>query len=259
MTSLWHITWTNVDQVLQHQMYIETTIVRLDHHHGHLSNMYPTMTPTNGNFFHVTGPLWGEFTGHRWISFTKASDTELSRALIFSLICLHKWLSKQSRHQWFEMPWCSLWCYCNVVILTCYFCAWITCSKQPGVFQFSSFHYFLNFSALSNHPLATEHHVHIWQVSPQLSCGYTSQIWMWFKESVSFTRLKILLTEKLTNGTLVTPTPDHLSYCTVSPPLRYRYELIITRSTQVFRLTYNGKENISSFSTIQTCLSRNNA
>ena len=32
---------------------------------------------SNGNIFHVTGPLWGEFTSHWWIPLTKASDTEL--------------------------------------------------------------------------------------------------------------------------------------------------------------------------------------
>ena len=35
------------------------------------------MTSSNGNIFRVTGPLYGEFTGRRWISHTKASDTEL--------------------------------------------------------------------------------------------------------------------------------------------------------------------------------------
>ena len=34
------------------------------------------MTWSNGNIFHVTGPLWGEFTGHWWIHLTKASNTE---------------------------------------------------------------------------------------------------------------------------------------------------------------------------------------
>ena len=35
---------------------------------------------------------------------------------MFSLICtLNKWLSKQSSGWWFEMPWRSLWCHCNVV------------------------------------------------------------------------------------------------------------------------------------------------
>ena len=35
------------------------------------------MTSSNGNIFRVTGHLCGEFTGHRWIPFTKASDAAL--------------------------------------------------------------------------------------------------------------------------------------------------------------------------------------
>ena len=35
------------------------------------------MTSSNGSIFRVTGPLWGEFTGHRWIPLTKASNAEL--------------------------------------------------------------------------------------------------------------------------------------------------------------------------------------
>ena len=31
---------------------------------------------SNGNIFHVTGHLCGEFTGPRWIPSTKASDAE---------------------------------------------------------------------------------------------------------------------------------------------------------------------------------------
>ena len=46
--------------------------------------IYIMMTSSNGNIFRVTGPLWGESTGHRWIPFTKASDTEL---WCFLLIC----------------------------------------------------------------------------------------------------------------------------------------------------------------------------
>ena len=41
------------------------------------------MTSANGNIFRVTGPLWKETTGHRWITIKKASDAEL---------------------------WCFLWC-----------------------------------------------------------------------------------------------------------------------------------------------------
>ena len=35
------------------------------------------MTSSNGNIFRVTGPLCGEFTGHRWIPHAKGSDAEL--------------------------------------------------------------------------------------------------------------------------------------------------------------------------------------
>ena len=35
------------------------------------------MTSSNGNIFRVTGPLWGEFTGHRWIPLTRASGADL--------------------------------------------------------------------------------------------------------------------------------------------------------------------------------------
>ena len=38
---------------------------------------YAMITSSNGNIVHVTGPLCGEFTGHRWITHTKASDAEL--------------------------------------------------------------------------------------------------------------------------------------------------------------------------------------
>ena len=32
---------------------------------------------SNGNIFRVTGPLYGEFTSHRWIPLTKARDARL--------------------------------------------------------------------------------------------------------------------------------------------------------------------------------------
>ena len=38
---------------------------------------FTMMTSSNGNIFRVTGPLCGDFTGHRWIPHTKASDAEL--------------------------------------------------------------------------------------------------------------------------------------------------------------------------------------
>ena len=44
-------------------------------HHG--ESCFRMMTSSNGNIFCVTGHLCGEFTGHRWIPLTKASDAEL--------------------------------------------------------------------------------------------------------------------------------------------------------------------------------------
>ena len=35
------------------------------------------MMSSTGNLFHVTGPLWGESTGDRWIPLTKAREAEL--------------------------------------------------------------------------------------------------------------------------------------------------------------------------------------
>ena len=70
------------------------------------------MTSSNGNIFHVTGPLWGETTGHWWILLTKASDAEL---WCFFDPRLNKQLSKQSGHRWFETPSHSLWRHCNGV------------------------------------------------------------------------------------------------------------------------------------------------
>ena len=49
--------------------------------------------------------------------------------------------------------------------------------------QFSPFRYFPHFPLLSKQALTIEYRVYIWQVSPQLSCGDTCQIWMWFRES----------------------------------------------------------------------------
>ena len=45
---------------------------------------YVMMTSSNGSIFRVTGPLCGEFTGHRWIPLTKASDVEL-RCFVWSV------------------------------------------------------------------------------------------------------------------------------------------------------------------------------
>ena len=74
-----------------------------------MSTNYLTMTPSNGNIFHGTGPLWGESTGHRWLLLTKASDVELW----CFLWAVPEQTVEQSRRPWFEMPSHSLWHHCN--------------------------------------------------------------------------------------------------------------------------------------------------
>ena len=66
------------------------------------------MTSSNGNIFRVTGHLCGELTGPRWISRTKASDTEL-----WCFLWSNKRLSKQSRDWWFETQSIPLWRHSN--------------------------------------------------------------------------------------------------------------------------------------------------
>ena len=63
------------------------------------------MTQSNGNIFRVTGHLYGEFTGDRWIPLTKAND---ARLWCFLWSSPDQQLSKQSRRRWFETPSRSL-------------------------------------------------------------------------------------------------------------------------------------------------------
>ena len=67
--------------------------------------------PSNGSIFRVIGPMWGEFTGHRWIPLTKASDAELW--CFFFDLRLNKRSGKQSKRMWFETPSRPLWRNCN--------------------------------------------------------------------------------------------------------------------------------------------------
>ena len=74
-----------------------------------LTNM---MTSSKGSIFRATGPLCGEFTDHRWIPHTKASDAELW-CFLWSV---REWKpSKQSWGWWFDTPSRSLWCHCNEI------------------------------------------------------------------------------------------------------------------------------------------------
>ena len=70
------------------------------------------MTSSNGNIFRITGPLWGESTGRRWFSLTKATDAELW--------CFLWCRPEQTSEQTIETPvfwdaWRSLYRHCNVL------------------------------------------------------------------------------------------------------------------------------------------------
>ena len=68
------------------------------------------MTSSNGNIFHVTGPLCGEFTGPG--EFPTQRPVTRSFDVFFDLR-LNKRLSKQPWGWWFETPSWSLWRQCN--------------------------------------------------------------------------------------------------------------------------------------------------
>ena len=109
-------------------------------------SQHTMMKSSNGNIFHVTGHLCGEFTGHRWISCTKASDVELwcflwsapevsEWVIKFTDLSgdsgqwgLNKHLSKQWWGWWFETPSCPLWRHCNdkpkLSGYLCFLCIW---------------------------------------------------------------------------------------------------------------------------------------
>ena len=73
------------------------------------------VTSSNGNIFHVTGPVGGGGGIHR-LPVNSHHKGQWRRAWMFSLICaLNKPLSKQSRGWWFETTLRSLWRHCNVI------------------------------------------------------------------------------------------------------------------------------------------------
>ena len=64
--------------------------------------------------FRVTCPLWGEFTGHRWIPLTKASEAELTNV----------WANNRDA-VFFQTPSRSLWRQCNGAL----------CYISPGTYD----------------------------------------------------------------------------------------------------------------------------
>ena len=68
------------------------------------------MKSWNGNIFRITGPLCGEFIGHRWIPLTSASDAQLW-CIIWS--APERAFSTHSGRQWFQTASRSIWRHCS--------------------------------------------------------------------------------------------------------------------------------------------------
>ena len=81
------------------------------------------MTSSNGHIFRLTDHLCGEFTVHRWIPRTKASDAEL---WCFSWLAPEWRMSKQSWGWWFETPSRPLWRHSNDTYRIMYVLEWRT-------------------------------------------------------------------------------------------------------------------------------------
>ena len=68
--------------------------VRLCKHSVILHTPCHMMTSSNENIFRVTGPLCGEFAGHRWIPLTKAIDVELW-CFLWSAPWINDWVNNR--------------------------------------------------------------------------------------------------------------------------------------------------------------------
>ena len=79
-----HAFWTSFTGIIDHFLIHKSHWIT----YGHM------MTSLNANIFRVTGPLWGEFTGHRWIPLTKASDSDFWR-FIWSAPWINNWINNR--------------------------------------------------------------------------------------------------------------------------------------------------------------------
>ena len=85
----------------------ETNVVDVD--------LLRLMTSSNGSIFRVTGHLFGEFTGPRWIPPQKPVTRSFDA---FCDLCLNKRLSKQLWGYRFKTLSCPLWRHYNGYILS---------------------------------------------------------------------------------------------------------------------------------------------
>ena len=70
--------------VLKTWMYLTRSLTKGPQNNIKSGGQILMMASSNGNTSRVTGPLCGEFTGHRWITLIKTSDAELWYFLWFT-------------------------------------------------------------------------------------------------------------------------------------------------------------------------------
>ena len=137
------------------------------------STNLPMMTSSNVNIFRVTGPLWGESTGDRWIPLTQRPVTWSLDA--FFHLRLDKRLTKPSRSWRFETPLCSL--LRHIIAMTTRLC-----SEQHNCVIFKII-YICNFrpKPILYYNLAISH-PHIAFISVDVSFWHFSFILLWFMQ-----------------------------------------------------------------------------
>ena len=104
--------WVNIFDRSTHIKRYASNITPCAHLVGYSAWNQSMMTSSNGNFFRVTGPLCGEFTGPG--EFTTKRPVMRSFDVYFDLR-LNKRLSKQPWGWWFETLSWSLWRQCNAM------------------------------------------------------------------------------------------------------------------------------------------------
>ena len=93
VSNIWqHYYWTHNALIIN----VLVLVLRELNIRWHVYSFY-MMTSSNGNIFRITGHLCREFTGHRWIPYTKASDAELWYFLrcFFFLFWLNGWVNNR--------------------------------------------------------------------------------------------------------------------------------------------------------------------
>ena len=88
------------------------------------------MMSSNGNIFHITGHLCGEFTGPGEFPAQRPVTQSFD---VFLDLLLNKRLSKQSWGWWFETLSCPLWRHCNGSLLMLYGSSVVTIKSGDGL------------------------------------------------------------------------------------------------------------------------------